>query len=104
MQRDKRGKKISVFYTLIVFIVLIVLIGFYINNIIVFHNLIRKNKELREKLVQLGLDNYKKKMEIESLTSFIRIKKLVSERINMTYNENAIDKREIVVIMKDSVK
>jgi len=104
MQKDKRRKKISVFYTLIVFIVLIVLIGFYINNIIVFNNLIRKNKELREKLVQLGLDNYKKKMEIESLTSFIRIKKLVSEKMNMTYNENAIDKREIVVIMKDSIK
>ncbi len=104
MQKDKRRRKISVFYTLIVFIVLIVLTGFYINNIIVFNNLIRKNKELREKLVQMGLDNYKKKMEIESLTSFIRIKKLVSEKMNMTYNENAIDKREIVVIMKDSIK
>ncbi len=104
MELKKNNKKISVFYTLILLVVLITLTGLYINNIVAFNNLMKNNKELKEKLVQINLDNNKKKMEIESLTSFMRVKTIVGDKLNMFYNENAIDKREIIISMKDTVK
>ncbi|MCX7833232.1 MAG: hypothetical protein N2490_03365 [Ignavibacteria bacterium] len=64
----------------------------------------KKNKELKEKSVQIKSENSKKKMEIESLTSFVRIKTLVNEKFGMIYNENAIDKREILINLKDAEK
>ncbi len=83
MELKKNNKKISVFYTLILLVVLITLTGLYINNIVAFNNLMKNNKELKEKLVQINLDNNKKKMEIESLTSFMRVKTIVGDKLNM---------------------
>lgn len=104
MEFEERKKKFSVFYTLILFIIIISLVGLYINNIVVYHSLSKQNKQLREKIGQINLDNYKKRVEIESLTSFVRINNLASEKLNLTYNESAIDKREIIINIKGSLK
>lgn len=98
-----KGKKISVFYSLIVLMLLIVITGLYINNVVIFNSLMKNNKEMKEKLAQIRSENSKKKIEIESLTSFMRIKTIVGERYDMFYNKDAIDKREIIISMKDTL-
>lgn len=100
---QNKGKKISVFYSLIVLILLIVITGLYINNVVIFNGLMKKNKEMKEKLAQIRSENSKKKIEIESLTSFMRIKTIVGEKYDMSYNKDAIDKREIIISMKDTL-
>lgn len=82
---------------------LIVITGLYINNVVIFNSLMKNNKEMKEKLAQIRSENSKKKIEIESLTSFMRIKTIVGEKYDMSYNKDAIDKREIIVSMKDTL-
>lgn len=97
----RKTKKSSVFYYLISLIILAATVGFYINNAIEFDKLIKKNKNLKEKLLSINQNNMRLKVEIEKLSSFERISKLAYEKFNMVKNDSAIDKREITIPLED---
>ncbi len=71
--------------------------GFYINNVIEFDKIIKKNKYLKEKLLSIDQNNMRHIVEIEKLSSYDRISRIASEKFNMIKNDSAVDKREIKV-------
>lgn len=93
----KISKTASVFYYLISFIVLAVTVGFYINNTVEVDKLIKKNKDLKEKLLSINQNNMHLKVEIEKLSSYERISRIASEKFDMVKNDSAVDKREIAI-------
>lgn len=95
-----KKKNISVFNILIAFVLVAASIGFYINNVVLFNTDIKKNKDLKEKLDNVGQTNLKFKNEIEKLTSFERIKNLAAEKLNMVYVDSAFDKNNLIIIKK----
>lgn len=97
----KTSKTVSVFYYLISFTVLALTVGFYINNTVEVDKLIKKNKDLKEKLLSINQDNMHLKVEIEKLSSYERISKIASEKFNMVKNDSLIDKREITIPLEE---
>lgn len=97
----KKSKTVSVFYYLISFIVLALTVGFYINNTVEVDKLIKRNKDLKEKLLSINQDNMHLKVEIEKLSSYERISKIASEKFNMVKNDSLIDKREITIPLEE---
>ncbi|MBN1633544.1 MAG: cell division protein FtsL [Ignavibacteria bacterium] len=98
----KISRKASVFYYLISFLILAVTVGFYINNTIEVDKLIKKNKELKEKLLSINQDNMHYKVEIEKLSSYERISRIAAEKFNMIKNDSAIDKRDITIPVEEN--
>jgi len=96
----EKKKNISVFNILIAFVLVAASVGFYINNVVLFNTDIKKNKDLKEKLDNVGQTNLKFKNEIEKLTSFERIKNLAAEKLNMVYVDSAFDKNNLIIIKK----
>ncbi len=96
----EKKKNISVFNILIAFAFVAASVGFYINNVVLFNTDIKKNKDLKEKLDNVGQTNLKFKNEIEKLTSFERIKNLAAEKLNMVYVDSAFDKNNLIIIKK----
>ncbi len=92
-----KSRTASVFYYLVALIILAVTVGFYINNVLEFDQLIKKNKDLKEKLLSIDQNNMRHKVEIEKLSSYERISKIASEKFDMVKNDSAVDKREITV-------
>lgn len=96
----EKKKNISVFYVLIAFLLIAGSLGFAINNKIQFNTEIKKNKELKERIENIGQTNLKFRNEIEKLTSFERIKNLASDKLNMIYSDTTVDKSNVIKIKK----
>jgi cell division protein FtsB len=96
----EKKKNISVFYVLISLLLIAGSLGFAINNVIQFNSDIKKNKELKERIENIGQTNLKFRNEIEKLTSFERIKNLAAEKLNMIYSDSAVDKSNLIKIKK----
>ncbi len=96
----EKKKNISVFNILIAFVLVAASVGFYINNVVLFNTDIKKNKDLKERLDNVGQTNLKFRNEIEKLTSFERIKTLAAEKLNMVYVDSAFDKNNLIIIKK----
>jgi len=93
----KISKKTIVIYYSVLFSLIAFAVGFYINNALEVNKLIKKNKELKEKLISFNQNNLKTKIEIENLSSFERICKIAAEKLNMIKVDTAVDKRELNV-------
>lgn len=98
------GKRFSIFYVLISFIIIGVSIVFSINNIIVFGKELRANKDLRDKIEILKSRNSSLEYEINQLSSSERIRKDAFEKLGMVRNDSAIEKGKLIIIEKSKIR
>jgi len=101
---EEKHKKISIFYVLIAFIVFALIVGIYINNIIIVNDLTIKNNNLKESIDKKILSNDTKRTEIGKLSSFERIKVIATEKLQLKYLNSAIDERNTFVIKESELK
>lgn len=94
----KSGKKISIFYFLIVMILTSVILIIYISNIIYVNKLSISNNEIKEEIKKNLQINNMLRTESEKLSSYERIKTLASEKFNLAYRENSIEEGNTIII------
>ena len=104
MKPEKKNKKISIFYILISLFVFALIIGIYINNIIIVNELTIKNNNLKISIDKEILSNDMKRTEIGKLSSFERIKVIATEKLQLKYLDTAIDERNAIVIKVSELK
>ncbi|MEO8664866.1 MAG: hypothetical protein ABI462_05160 [Ignavibacteria bacterium] len=97
MKKNKPVKKISVFYFLILLIITSVILVIYINNIIEVNSLSVGNNLLRDEINKNVQTNELLRAEAEKLSSFERIKSIVSEKYNLSYKDNSTEDTKIVL-------
>lgn len=91
MRRNKE-KRVSIFFTIITFLILTTLSVFLISNIIAVNKLIQGISAVKEDLSLATEVNNTLKIEIEKLSSFNRIRTLAEERIGLKLYENSLVK------------
>lgn len=101
---EKKQKKISIFYVLSALIVFALIVGIYINNIIIVNDLTIKNNKLKKSIDKEILSNDMKRTEIGKLSSFERIKVIATEKLQLKYLDTAIDERNAIVINESELK
>lgn len=98
---DKKAKRrISIFQLLIFLFILSGVTVFYINNIIAVNQLIGKNNELKEAINKTVQVNYTYKIEIERLSSYDRIKSLVSDKFGLKLSDTVARSNDYLIINK----
>ncbi|MBK6539265.1 MAG: cell division protein FtsL [Ignavibacteria bacterium] len=102
--KKKSGKKISIFYFLIVMILTSVILIIYISNIIYVNKLSISNNEIKEEIKKNLQINNMLRTESEKLSSYERIKTLASEKFNLAYRENSIEEGNTIIIKKSQLK
>ncbi len=102
--KKKPGKKISIFYFLIVMILTSVILIIYISNIIYVNKLSVINNEIKEEIKKNLQINNMLRTESEKLSSYERIKTLASEKFNLAYRENSVEEGNAIVIKKSQLK
>ena len=104
MKKVKPGRKISVFYFLVLLIITSVILVIYINNIISVNTLSIGNNNLREEINKSIQNNELLRAEAEKLSSFERVKTIVSEKYNLTYKDNSTDDNNKIILSKSQLK
>jgi len=93
-------KKLSLFNTIIALALLVLVLAFYINNIIGVNQLTVKVNTVKDEIGNAEKNNEMLRTEIEKLSSFDVIKQKAAERLNIFFNEKAIEKKKQVIINK----
>ncbi|MBM4157663.1 MAG: hypothetical protein FJ216_02645 [Ignavibacteria bacterium] len=93
-------KKLSLFNTIIALALLVLVLAFYINNIIGVNQLTVKVNTVKDEIGNTEKNNEMLRTEIEKLSSFDVIKQKAAERLNIYFNEKAIEKKKQVIINK----
>lgn len=104
MKNSNQGKKISVFYFLIMLIITSVILVIYINNIITVNALSVQNNNLKEEINKNIQSNELLRAEAEKLSSFERVKSIVSEKYDLTYKDNPEDGNNKIILSKSQLK
>ncbi len=94
----RSGKKISIFYFLIVLILTSVILIIYISNIIYVNKLSVSNNELKEEIKKNVQINNMLHTEAEKLSSYERIKLIAS------YRENSDAAGNPIILKKSQIK
>lgn len=102
--KSKRNKKISIFYFLIFLIITSIILVIYTNNIIYINQLSISNNNLKEEIKKHIQSNDILRTEAEKLSSFERVKSIVSEKFNLSYRENSIEEKNNIIIKKSQLK
>ena len=98
---DKKVKRrISIFQLLIFLFILSGVIVFYINNIIAVNQLISKNNELKDAINKTVQVNYTYQIEIERLSSYDRIKSLVTDKFGLKLSDTVAKSNDYLIINK----
>lgn len=93
MRVENTKNKISIFYTLIVLVLMSVVMIFLVNNIITVNALSSENNTLRMEIKQIEQTNDFLITEIEKLQTYDRISKLSEQRLGIKYHEkSSLDK------------
>jgi len=104
VKKSKSPKKISIFYFLIFLIVTSIILIIYINNIIYINGAAASNNELQEEIKKNIEANDLLRAEAEKLSSFDRIRSIVSEKFSLSYRENSIDESKSIILKKSQLK
>lgn len=104
MKKVKEGNKISVFYFLILLIITSVILVIYINNLIAVNTLSVSNNNLKEEINKNIQVNDLLRSEAEKLSSFERVKSIVTQKYNLTYKDNSTDDNHTIVLNKSQLK
>ncbi len=100
---EYRKKRISVFWAIISFVFFSALTVLTINNIIAVNNSLREINDFKEELNRASQTTNVLKIEIEKLSSFERIQKTASEKLNLKVQESSFQSDRIIKITKSSM-
>lgn len=93
MRHEKTKNKISIFYSLIVLVLMSLVMIFLVNNIITVNKLSVENNSLRMEIKTIEQTNDFLITEIEKLQTYDRISRLSDQKLGIKYHENSsIDK------------
>ena len=102
--KRQTGKKISIFYFLIMLVLTALITVIYINNSIEVNQLASGNNELKESIKKNVESNDLLRSEVERLSSFERIRSLAKDKFELTYQENSVDEKNNIVLSKQVIK
>ena len=97
-------KNVSIFHLLILFLIVGASITFSIYNIVSYGKLLRKNKDLRDKIEVFRTLNMKSENEVNQLGSSETIRKVALEKLGMSRNDSAIERSKIIVLEKSKIR
>lgn len=102
--KRQSGKKISIFYFLIMLVITAVITVIYINNSIEVNQLAAGNNEIKESIKKSVEANDQLRSEVERLSSFERIRSIAKDKFELTYEENSVDENNNIVLSKREIK
>jgi len=100
----RENNKISVFYFIIVLVILAISTAFVVHNIIYVNQMTQSTNELKESISRESQKNDFYRAEIEKLSGFERIRQLAEEKLNLKFSESALDLKNVIVVQKDKNK
>lgn len=102
--KRQSGKKISIFYFLIMLVMTAIITVIYINNLIEVNQLAAGNNAIKESIKKSVESNDLLRGEVERLSSFERIRSIAKDRFDLTYKENTVDEKNYIILSKRELK
>jgi cell division protein FtsL len=97
---ESSQKKLSLFNSLIFLVAITAIIIFYISNIIYINRIVMDNNNIKDSVYKAMQNNLVLKKEIDRLSSFERIRNIVSGKMNLNYRPEAINDVNTIRINK----